>query len=192
MASAVGGAYSSFSLKLWLSKAIRKSHGFLMMCWINLTEKREETANKINDDVASQPQAHAHLSRLFKSLAVSTCTPGIICLGGGTSPDRFPLVQPREYWKVCAVNSIANNIAISAIIISLLIFIRSLRSLLQLKTSLIKTMTFISLSLSLVKFHHINDRNLVKVARFISHFLRFSHVGADESRAKIKCRIKSK
>lgn len=191
MASAVGGAYSSFSLKLWLNKAIRKSHGFLMMCWINLTERREETANKINDDVASQPQAHAHLSRLFKSLAVSTCTLGIVCLGGGASwPDRFPLVQPREYWKVCAVNSIANIIAISVIIITLLIFILFTKiTFSNLKILLSKfCVTFVCLSLSLVKFHRINDRNLVKVARFISHFLRF-HMWV---RAKIKRRIKSK
>lgn len=69
----------------------------------------------------------SYLSRLLKSFAVSTCTIGlgIICLNGGMSvaltPDRLPLVHPREYWNVCAFNSTAQN-ASTAIIRTLFIF----------------------------------------------------------------------
>lgn len=65
-------------------------------------------------DDSMWPQSY--LSRLLRSFAVSTCTIGfgIICLNGGmsvalTPPDRLPLVQPREYWNVCAFNSTAQN-----------------------------------------------------------------------------------
>lgn len=94
------GAKSSLSLKLWFNKAIRRSHGFLMTCWINLNRRR----TRINDANRNH-MFLSHLSRLFKSFAVSTCIGfGIICFNGIASPppDLFPFVHPREYWKVCA------------------------------------------------------------------------------------------
>lgn len=94
-----------------------------MMCCINLRTKPQRWKLMI----PSKPQRQqtirfrSYLSRLFISLAVSTWTSGlgIICLDGGMSVtlilDLFPFVHPREYWKVWAFISMAQNAMITRI-----------------------------------------------------------------------------
>lgn len=111
--SAVDGANSSLSLRLWLINAALKSHGFLIICWINLRKPQAKKGKLMIRRLAGT--CFAYLSRLFKSLAVSTWARGfgIICRKGGISVtpplDRLPLVQPLEYWNVWASISIAQN-----------------------------------------------------------------------------------
>lgn len=142
--SAADGEKSSFGNlnPLWLANsAILTSHGFLIMCWNNLRKPQRDENDKLMDlwhmslHIISNPPLDSHilnayLSRLLSSLAVIKSEFGIICLNGcgrsvGDAADaleRFPFVQPREYWNVCAAIWLMQQNAITNIIIDFDIF----------------------------------------------------------------------